>query len=464
MYRNGHRALMVWRLVSLFAAFGASYMIGSSGWAAIYYVNSVSGNDANTGISLNAPLRTIQKAADRTVPGDTCLVLPGSYDERVRISRSGASGQPITYQAEGTVVTHGFTVVADYIHVVGFEVTHTINDWRDGAGIHLQGKYGEIRSNSIHDVTRVGIQVWAGDKDSPDTAHCKVTENRIERAGLAAMEIYGRNHLVEGNDMSHTLQYPPTWTNPPSWVDADGVRFFGSGHVIRKNHIHDILLSDPGNVNPHIDCFQTWGPAYNIVIEQNFCDIPADGMQAFMVNALTPPVRDIIVMNNVVKAFQFLNVWNCEHLVIVNNTFKSELFYQNGSAYAIELHDCPNSKVKNNLFYDSGQNEYPYLWHTQGSQPGLEVGYNLHYTSNGNPPAGPPRPNDLWQVDPKLVDIGANDFHLQAASPLIDGGTNVVEVTNDFDGLSRPQGANHDIGAFESRSPLTPPKSFRFAP
>jgi len=422
-------------------------------WAAIYYVDAITGNDTNQGTLRNTPLKTIQKAADKSAPGDTCLVRPGSYNERIHITRSGAPGQPIAYQAEGSVVTQGFRITADYIQIIGFEITDTINDWKDGAGIHLQGKYGEIKSNYIHDVTRVGIQVWASEKDSTETSNCIISGNRIVKAGLAGIEIYGRNHLVENNDISHTLQHPPKWSDVPSWADADGMRFFGSGHVIRRNHIHDITLTDPGNIDPHIDCFQSWGPAYNIIFEQNLCEILTDGMQGFMISETNAPVKDLVVKNNIIKAFRLLNVFDCENMVIVNNSFKSELSYKGASGYGIELHNSPNSKVKNNLFYDVYRHSYPYLYKDSASEIGLDVGYNCHYMSDGTPPGGSPWPNDLWQVDPKLVNVSANDFHLQPDSPLINAGIHLSEVANDYDGNSRPRGTSYDIGAFEFYSP-----------
>jgi hypothetical protein len=52
-------------------------------------------------------------------------------------------------------------------------------------------------------------------------------------------------------------------------------------------------------------------------------------------------------------------------------------------------------------------------------------------------------------VDPKLINLSANDFHLQKNSPLIDKGSPLTEVTNDFDGMIRPQGVGYDIGAYE---------------
>jgi hypothetical protein len=416
--------------------------------ATYYYVSESSGDDANAGTSRELPYRTIAKAHEKAVAGDTVRVLKGTYDMRFYISRSGALGKPIVYEAEPGVVCAGFTIHASHIHIVGFEITNTANDWADGAGVHVLGRYNEIRSNYIHDVTRVGIQVFSPSPDSPEGSNCVVYGNKITRAGLAGIEVYGRNHLVELNDISHILQYPPKWTNPPSWADADGVHFKGSGHIIRKNRI-DITLRDPENITPHIDCFQTYGPAYNIIFEQNFCNIPEDNMQGFMIEQINSPVRDIVVRNNVIKAFRPLNVQDSPNTVIVNNTLKSELFYRGRSAYGVELHRSPNSKVKNNLFYDVGRHSYPYLYMDSASSEGTEVGYNCHYISDGKPPTGTPRANDLWEVDPKLVDVFGNDFRLQAGSPLIDKGALLTGVKTDFDGVTRPQGSTHDIGAFE---------------
>jgi hypothetical protein len=429
-----------------------SFIMFSPLWAATYYINAAIGSDLKTGTSQAAPFRSIQKAADTMVAGDTAIVVTGIYNERVRISRSGNSTAPITYQAQGVTINHGFTIKADYINIEGFEITDTVNEWDNGAGIYLEGRNCEIKNNYLHDITRVGILIYDQDTDSLSTSECVVRNNRIERAGLAGIEVYGRNNLIEINDISHILQYPPKWTNPPSWADADGIHFFGSGHIIRKNSIHDILMSDAENINPHIDCFQTFGPAYNITFEQNYCDNPNDNMQGFMVEEMNAPVRNITVRNNIIKAFRVLNFWGCEYTVVTNNTFTSELTYSGTSGYGIELHNCPNSKVQNNIFYDVGRHAYPYLYVDSVSQTGLQVGYNCHYMSDGRPPSSSsflPRPTDLWMVDPNFVEISSNNFSLQANSPLIDAGINLPEVTNDFDDTQRPMGSGYDIGAFE---------------
>jgi hypothetical protein len=61
----------------------------------VLYV-SATGSDTNSGTTLAAPLRTIQKAVDRAMPGDTVLVRGGTYRETVTTSRSGAPKARIT--------------------------------------------------------------------------------------------------------------------------------------------------------------------------------------------------------------------------------------------------------------------------------------------------------------------------------------------------------------------------------
>jgi hypothetical protein len=90
--------------------------------AAAYHV-SVEGQDGNPG-SAEQPWRTIQKAANTALPGDTVTVHAGRYDERVSTTRGGAGeADRIRFQADGKVIMRGWVVSHAYIAVYGFEIT-----------------------------------------------------------------------------------------------------------------------------------------------------------------------------------------------------------------------------------------------------------------------------------------------------------------------------------------------------
>ncbi|MGE5411340.1 MAG: right-handed parallel beta-helix repeat-containing protein, partial [Clostridiales bacterium] len=175
------------------------------------YVDQANGNDSNTGISFSEAFKTIKKATEIISPGDICIVEKGNYPERVYISRSGNKNNLITFKAaKSGVITKGFTVEADYIRIEGFEITGTDpKSWKNGAGIHLKGKYCEILNNYIHNVYLEGIRLGA-DLVSPETSNCLVKANRMIRCGQAGIQVGGQKNVIDSNEISGTIQWAKT--------------------------------------------------------------------------------------------------------------------------------------------------------------------------------------------------------------------------------------------------------------
>jgi hypothetical protein len=457
-------------LLAIFAItllFGSTFQRGLLGEAAddgvTYYVakNHPGASDSNTG-SAQDPWLTIQHAAEVMGAGDRVIVLAGEYSERVQIRTSGSPGFPITYRAEGTAVMRGFTILADHITIQGFEITDTPDSSRDGIGVFVEGSHCVVEDNYVHFATRGGILLSATAGNESNTSDCVIRNNRLYRNAMSGISVEGRNHLVEGNEIWKTIQHHPNWAERPSWVDADGMRYFGSGHMIRGNYIHDISFNDPENVDPHIDCFQTWSDDYHeaasdVIFDGNICEVLTT--QAERENGhgfMLADARNIVIRNNIIKAYGGVNTGGGGNsdLVIVNNIFMNDLSFHQFWPGAVGLESAPNSIVKNNIFYDQ-----PY--HTvsvTGDRSGQEIDYNLAYRSDGQPSdcyridyvcVDPPPSHDLWDVDPLFVDPALGDFHLQQGSPAIDTGIALAEVINDFDGNPRPQGEGQDIGPFE---------------
>lgn len=78
--------------------------------AATLYVDAVSGDDDDDGLTPASAFRTLQHAADVATPGTVIRVLPGIYRESVRPSADGTAAAPITFVADqgpGTAVVRG---------------------------------------------------------------------------------------------------------------------------------------------------------------------------------------------------------------------------------------------------------------------------------------------------------------------------------------------------------------------
>ena len=176
-----------------------------------YYVGP-NGSDSNPGTQ-SRPWKTIQKAANVMVGGDTVIVQAGSYAERVKVTRSGSAGLPITFQASGEVTMRGFTVIANYISIEGFEITNTPDNDTDGRGIYVEGSYCDLENNYIHYATRGGILLYVEPGNNAQTRNCTVKNNRLYRNSQNGIEVMGQDHLIEGNEIWGTIQNHPGWAD-----------------------------------------------------------------------------------------------------------------------------------------------------------------------------------------------------------------------------------------------------------
>ena len=102
MFHNFHRGGITQMIRKILLT--AVFAITTSAFAAVYYVDGANGSDSNDGRGEKKSFRTIQKAADKVVAGDTVVISPGVYFEIVRLNRSGAPGKYITFRGRGEVI------------------------------------------------------------------------------------------------------------------------------------------------------------------------------------------------------------------------------------------------------------------------------------------------------------------------------------------------------------------------
>ncbi len=76
--------------------------------------------------------------------------------------------------------------------------------------------------------------------------------------------------------------------------------------------------------------------------------------------------------------------------------------------------------------------------------------YNLFFNAPTSVVIGS---HSITDADPRFVDAAGDDYHLAVGSPAIDNGVD-AGITIDLDGVTRPQGARYDIGAYEFDRPF----------
>lgn len=451
-------------------------------------------SDTNPGKE-DLPWMTIQHAADMALPGDIVIVKPGSYG-RTRMKRGGAPDDAIVFKGlnapqvsfpktgervpTGTAViaatydgtnaylenplettrTQGFELDADWIRLEGFEISN-IPSGRRGAIYLDHASFIEIRDNYVHELNCTGYN-YGGVRGAGDDV--KISNNVFWRVEGVGISMYGSRWLVEGNDISHGTNL--------RWSDAlevggggDAIRFFGEGHVIRRNFLHDYLKEET-NGKPHMDAFQTYSwyglTGIDILIEgntaYNFAQILMSEDQSEIFTGVNA-VHHITLRNNIFRKCRAVAIIaeNVDHLTLVNNVI-AEAGYK---AFSI-TGNSHHAVVMNNIFYNNYRNAPGSLRGQMITGPATKVGsvmdYNIHYPDFKYPPKQPEyETHGFYGVDPRFVDPEAGDYRLLPDSPAIDWGFALGEFSQDREGTPRPRGATWDIGALEFSDSAPPP-------
>ncbi len=213
--------LAVLVLVSTVLA-GCSGAQESEAAAGIYV--SANGDDANDGRSRDRPLRTISKAVELVVPGETVLVLPGTYNEQVEVASKGDASDPIIIKGlGGTPVLDGQGQLQYGFHVVDSEGLVFEN-------MELRGYSNEgIGFFTSSDVTARALVVHDNgfDNTNPDADRegFGINVDDCQRVVVEDNEVYanGPGAELRANDVLGT-----------------GIDTWGSQDVIiRRNNVHD---------------------------------------------------------------------------------------------------------------------------------------------------------------------------------------------------------------------------------
>ncbi|HEY7090425.1 MAG TPA: LamG-like jellyroll fold domain-containing protein [Tepidisphaeraceae bacterium] len=416
-----------------------------------YYVSST-GSDSAAGSS-SAPFLTIQHAADRVSAGDTVIVRAGSYAGFILgwdTATAGTAALPIVFKADPAAAAGSVIINAqnphthigidlepgcDYITIQGFTVIGGggIATYPDrGYGIKVTGNYDQVIGNTIHDI---------------DYAVAGIHDNGGDGVLIQGNTIYGMHNHGNAN-LGHGIYV----------ADADSV-------TVRDNIIHDndyigIHINGDPNVVSHALV------TGNLIYNNGQNGINADGLE------------DSRVENNLIWGyagfgiclFQIDSSGPSSGNVIANNTIVSTA---SGAGAAVRMLDgATGNTVFNNVLLGGGGIT---MRVSDDSLSGLVSDYNVVGSLYQSEDSGATQSLAQWRTArgqdthsftattaQLFINPAANDFHLKPGSAAIDAGGGALNAktapSTDRDGLSRPQGSNWDIGAYEvSGAPDTTP-------
>lgn len=395
-----------------------------------YYVSSVSGADSNNGTSQSTPFATLQQAANDTQPGDTVLVMSGTYTrpgagQVLDITRSGTANAPITYEAapgqhpviDSSNLWAGIKIDgASYITINGFEVkgdaasvtlaqaqaleSNYADPTTSGGGIltstssNVHSTHLLIENNVVHDEPGGGIDAEHSDYVSilNNTVYDNAWWSPYGNSGINNFEMYssdsntGYKNIIAGNVAYGNREYIPANASIPGSGITDG-----NGIIVDSNNL----------------------TGYNgrTLVENNLThDNGGSGAHA----------------------------WNSNNVDFLYNTA-----YDNNQSPEINdgqifAASSAGSRVENNIMVAlNGKN-------VDGSGSGVTYDYNVDSGSSSIPSKGP---HDIV-ADPKFVAPGSN-FQLQSGSPAINSANSAFTVATDIAGDPRPSGGGYDSGAYQ---------------
>lgn len=412
----------------------------------IYFV-SPSGSDTAPG-SFAQPWATLKKAVSALAPGDTVYAMngvsqtiPDQYNDALSVMSSGAPGNPKALLAyPGATVRIGTETGSP---MYGLRVPGSpYSDWVFG-GLRISGSSAVI----LIAMTRtrfVGNELTCPTGDNGFSAcfivaqseQIAVLGNIIHRAGAAgASKLYhslylgtDANHIevgwnvIEDNNSCRGIQVHSTSLSASNGFNQYDISLHDN--VIRGQVCDGIALA---TVDPSRGPIQVFN---NIIYDVGKGPDPRDGAAGYTCVYVAGGVNNGSPGSGVVEVF--------------NNTLYNCGSRGGGSAGAISRpnrNSALSLNLRNNLVYQTSAE--PYL--TSDTYAGLITGSNnLWY---GSPSAPPPLTRNVM-LDPRVVNVAAADFHLQATSPAIDAGV-LTSAATDFDGVRRPQQSAPDIGAFE---------------
>jgi uncharacterized repeat protein (TIGR01451 family) len=444
MHRIGIAGLLVAVLLALLCTAQQTVSLPA---AQTVYVDPSNGNDATGTGSLSAPWRSIRRALQAVVTGDTINALAGTYSTAtgetfpinfppgVKLVGAGRDNTFISGQSDQAVIY----INGGSVDIMNETVISGVTLRNGSVGLILRGVNGQIVSPAILDVrisqNRDGLQLNMG------------TEYADQGATIAP--IISNTEVISNNATGIALNVY-TFGNPssakPSIVNS----------VIRGNGSHGISLNAISPAN-------TYAVAAPHVINSQISHNGGHGISAVAggYGSVAPHIErswlnentgfgfywggyvgtlDAVITNTVITRnggggifFDVSSTIRIVHSVVADNQ-------QYGIYWKANSWIFSQPQIVNSIIWNRGADD---LYATGRDWTIAEVQYSNVEDGDFNGQSG------NFSADPLLAD----DYHIGACSPAMNAGTGANTAPTDLDGESRPLGSAPDVGADEYEAP-----------
>jgi len=424
-------------------------------YGTVYYV-ATTGNDSNPG-TRTSPWRTIQKAADTLIAGDTVYIRKGTYKERVTPKNSGTGpsrlityasypGETATIDGKGIAVPEYVGLFhiegRKYITVSGLKVVNSAY-----YGINADSsKYITIQKNVTTKTVSCGIGIWT-------CSNVVVDGNDVSNACAGGQQ--------EAISVAQTTRFEVRNNRVHHTPDKEGICIKdGSSYgKVFRNKVHHT-----SDVGIYVDAWER--RTHHIEIYGNVVhDVQDnDGCGISVASEMGGLLEDIRIYNNILYLNPFVGIEVSDYgaassrpmrrIEIINNTL-----WKNGTHWGGGI-TCQNPDVRsgciirNNIC--SENSAFQIAVAASLYNKAVMVDHNLINRFMGD--EGEVRGTDYIEADPLLAKPAKGDFHLGVGSPAIDRGSSLKAPGFDYDGKARPKDGNgdgtarFDIGAYEAEA------------
>ncbi|MBI5442812.1 MAG: hypothetical protein HY900_16565, partial [Deltaproteobacteria bacterium] len=398
----------------------------------VYFVNPSTGGDGNPG-TFAQPWATLWRPRQTLVAGDIVYVEGGTFSQMdpdvpgwdtllfLDTSRaaSGTPAAPIAYLGypgnppllDNAAARRGIYLNQDS-GPLSYYVIGNMRFTAMGESVLVTGVGHRIVGNDLSnggDGNKVGV--------FGDTSAIEILGNRFDSNGTPTTKSY--SIYIQGFGVNRDIDVG--W-NEVRNQEGRSIQVYGhiAGDVVDDLRIHD-----------------------NVFVGSDLNNVLLGGSDGGTEILGTVRVTGNIIAGS--RSTEGLRVNDPQGIVVIENN----TFYGNAMAQ-VYLEEAGTGRItlRDNVIVAQAGQQYYQFDAGQADPSSFVPANNLVYG------AGPCEVWDTGCINQNPLFAGASDYHLQASSPAIDAGV-ATSAVRDHDGVTRPQGAAFDIGAYE-RSVVAP--------